>query len=999
MKNFTISVLFLFAFSLAGLAQCSMVELPLIQKVTQSQYIVEGVVTQTESMWNATHTHINTINTIQVWKGFKGGSYPSTMKVVTQGGKVGNKMEKLDPGLVLSEGDKGLFMLIPNNISGVLYPGAPVLYRVYGDRQGWFEYLRDGIATDFFNHYNNIAGGLYPAIEQITGTPFVLVQASVSSMFSSGSFASTAAVPVISGFTPSSLSAGTYAQLTINGSGFGATQGSSVVRFKNANNGGATYSDLPVTSTVSWSDIQIIVVVETGTISPGTGTIQVDVGGTTATSSSTLTVTFHEMNILSGGLVYQTDHIDADGAGGYSWQMNNAFATNVPAVDAFKRAMQSWRCKTHIRWVLGANTAINVASNDGTNIVRFDSGAELSPGTLGVCTSYWSGCGSAPTITWYVDEMDIVFDDATSWYYLTGTPGGSQSDFESVALHELGHGHQFGHVINNSDVMHYALTTGTFQRNPSANNIAAGNDVMSRSVVVNACPGGVQAMDAFTNCTCSFVAPSFIDAGTNVTVCSADPVTLGASSITGHTYSWSPATDLTSNTISNPVATPSSTTTYTLTETDTISSCINTDVVTLTIGASFTTNAGADQTLCGVGTVNLGGPPVPLHTYSWNPPTGLGTPSASATTAGPLTTTTYTLTDVSGSCTGTDVVTVTVGVLVTADAGLDATICPGSSTTLGEASSAGMSYSWNPTTDLSSATSSTPTADPSVTTTYTVTKTETASGCFDTDVVTITVSGSFSISAGPDVTLCAGATTNLGGASTAGYTYSWLPPTGLSSNTISNPVASPTVTTSYILTQTHTASGCQAVDTVVVNIGAFATPDFNGTPVIGDAPLTVNFTDVSVGTASDWKWDVDFDGTVDYSSQNPSHTYTVPGNYSVSLEINAGCYVTTKMNYVIVHVGTGKENLSAKDGVVLIFPNPVTGKSQLKITGAASNISGNLSFKLYDITGREVRNLRFTASEAEAGVEIDRIGLADAVYFYEVSGPDGILFKGNLVVR
>ncbi|PWR73764.1 PKD domain-containing protein [Methanospirillum lacunae] len=51
----------------------------------------------------------------------------------------------------------------------------------------------------------------------------------------------------------------------------------------------------------------------------------------------------------------------------------------------------------------------------------------------------------------------------------------------------------------------------------------------------------------------------------------------------------------------------------------------------------------------------------------------------------------------------------------------------------------------------------------------------------------------------------------------------------------------------------------------------------------GSAPLTVRFHDSSVGEISSWKWDFG-DGT-GASDQNPSHTYTKPGNYAASLTI------------------------------------------------------------------------------------------------------------------
>ncbi|MFN8338851.1 MAG: hypothetical protein U0T36_07505 [Saprospiraceae bacterium] len=70
--------------------------------------------------------------------------------------------------------------------------------------------------------------------------------------------------------------------------------------------------------------------------------------------------------------------------------------------------------------------------------------------------------------------------------------------------------------------------------------------------------------------------------------------------------------------------------------------------------------------------------------------------------------------------------------------------------------------------------------------------------------------------AGLDFAKTAAANVNgaqIGMTAVAGVTYSWSPATGLSSAfTVSNPIANPSTTTTYILTATTTASGCTASD-------------------------------------------------------------------------------------------------------------------------------------------------------------------------------------------
>jgi PKD repeat protein len=74
--------------------------------------------------------------------------------------------------------------------------------------------------------------------------------------------------------------------------------------------------------------------------------------------------------------------------------------------------------------------------------------------------------------------------------------------------------------------------------------------------------------------------------------------------------------------------------------------------------------------------------------------------------------------------------------------------------------------------------------------------------------------------------------------------------------------------------------------------------DFTGTPVTGAAPLTVAFTDASSNTPTSWLWDFG-DGTTS-TSQNPSHTYTTSGVYTVSLTASntGGSNTKTRSAYV-----------------------------------------------------------------------------------------------------
>jgi len=76
--------------------------------------------------------------------------------------------------------------------------------------------------------------------------------------------------------------------------------------------------------------------------------------------------------------------------------------------------------------------------------------------------------------------------------------------------------------------------------------------------------------------------------------------------------------------------------------------------------------------------------------------------------------------------------------------------------------------------------------------------------------------------------------------------------------------------------------------------------DFSGTPTSGPYPLAVAFTDTSTNTPTSWSWT--FGDSSTSTVQNPSHTYSSPGSYTVSLTATNpyGSDGETKTDYITV---------------------------------------------------------------------------------------------------
>lgn len=503
--RFVILLLLIVPKPLRAQENCMLVPIPLTERLTRATWAVEAQI-GAQQVIRDEQGHLLTRYGLTVFKVFRetaGASVPTT--VLVAGGTLGNLREVVSSTPRLSAGQQGVFFLEPD-------PWHPGEWRLFAGPQGVVRYnLDDRTAADPFVAYPAIETDLYAALRNSSlAEGFRLVQPNPALAAPKPAQRPTATMAIM-GFSPASIPAGTGSILTINGNGFGAVRGSSTVQFRNADNGGTSRVRPLDADYVSWSDTQIQVRVPDATLdgSPaGSGTVAVVDGssGATTFSSASLTISYAVANYDFGSPVIpaRIKLINANGTGGYTLayapSFQQATTTNQAARAAFERSVTQWACTTganRITTTTSSTTVPTGSASDGTNTVTFDNATPTLPvGVLGITYSYFRICGTEVTLP----ETDFVFANRSDWNFGDHALAFSEYDFESVALHELGHGILLDHVINMAAVMHYSLTNGQSKRVLGTNDdLPGGRDEVAFSTTANttacgAAPGAHQRL-------------------------------------------------------------------------------------------------------------------------------------------------------------------------------------------------------------------------------------------------------------------------------------------------------------------------------------------------------------------------------------------------------------------------------------------------------------------------------------------------------------------------
>jgi hypothetical protein len=179
----------------------------------------------------------------------------------------------------------------------------------------------------------------------------------------------------------------------------------------------------------------------------------------------------------------------------------------------------------------------------------------------------------------------------------------------------------------------------------------------------------------------------------------------------------------------------------------------------------------------------------------------------------------------------------------------------------------------------------------------------------------------------------------------------------------------------YTVTVADKALGCRSSDSLQISVIPKPSASFSTGGILG-VNTSILFTDLSTGAVK-WYWDFG-DGQVS-NSENPTHNYSVPKNYTVSLAVVAadGCADNISSSISVI---------TEIDDPVLpgvnIYPNP-TNEQSFRVVLNYPDLT-RAHFSLSNPVGEAIVDQDISSSGAHVELEIQTANLPAGVYFVRI---------------
>lgn len=161
----------------------------------------------------------------------------------------------------------------------------------------------------------------------------------------------------------------------------------------------------------------------------------------------------------------------------------------------------------------------------------------------------------------------------------------------------------------------------------------------------------------------------------------------------------------------------------------------------------------------------------------------------------------------------------------------------------------------------------------------------------------------------------------------------------------------------------------------------------NQIPKYGGAPLDVQFHNYSIGDINSHEWDFEDDGIIDSYEENPLHTYTDTGYYSVRLTVYDDFDTNSflKENYIYVDNTTFIENeISDARFLIKNYPNPVRNHTIFEFQNA-NNINIDAYIEIFDLRGNPVNRLPIQKNVKWNRKDFNGQFVTSGIYLYKLS--------------